>query len=216
MPLTLNGVWYADDYTAYSAAGISATEASNLDTFFANRERFDYVWVNASERGAQTGMAQGSRGYQTDSKSEYVYDSNAWRLQLSYAEFTATASTPSGTLTFSGNLTLDGSKSTNSTFVVPAGNGILKIVDPGIYAISTVSNTVGVIGASGRSFLDLSLVASAGDTQRVSINVGEDRGSLSAPSVRITAPNQLVYFQHFFTAGATVNMNTSVRIARIG
>ena len=89
-------------------------------------------------------MVQGSRGYQVDTRSEYSYDASNWRLALSHAEFTASASTGNASLTLAGTFTLDATKSTNSTFVTPGTSGILILDDPGIYAISSVSTIMSV------------------------------------------------------------------------
>ena len=192
----------------------SQTQGDSTQAARLKRMRFDFVGDDAADRTAQTGMVQGSRGYQIDTRSEYIYDSSNWRLQLAHIEFTASQSTANATLTLCGTFTLDSTASTNTTFVTPISSGRVQLVDPGIYAVSTVTTLTAA--ATGRSFLDASFVQTAGDQQRMSIVVGEDRGSLGIPNVRSTVANQNLYFEHYQTTGGTRTVGTRLRITRVG
>lgn len=200
-----------------SLTGPSQALGNSVQNALNKRQRYDFVWPTSAERTAQTGMVQGSRGYQVDTKSEYSYDNSAWRLALSHAEFTASVSTGNNTLTNAGVFTIDSSKSTDTTFVTPSTSGILLVASPGIYAISTVTATTSAIPMTSRAFLDLAYSSGLADIQRVSIVVGEDRGSLASPNVRVTTANQTIYFQHFINIASPPNtVSTRARITRIG
>ncbi len=211
-----DAIYKADSSAPVSIIQESQTQGDSIQTALNKRQRYDYVWTDQADRNAQTGMVQGSRGYQVDVKGEYIYDNSAWRLALSHAEFTASVSAANATLVLAGTWTLDASQSTNAVFVTPGGNGILTITDPGIYAVSTVSTNAATVPMTGRGFLDLSFVSSAADIQRVSVPVGEDRGSLSSPNVRVTAANTDLYFQLYQTTGGTRTVSTRARVTRIG
>lgn len=190
----------------------SQTQGASIQAALSKRERFDFVWANSSERTGQTGMVQGSRGYQVDTKSEYIYDNSAWRLALSHAEFTASVSIPNASGSLCGVFTLDPTTTTNSTFVVPGTTGVLIVADPGIYAVST--HTSIAAAATGRSFVNLGV--GGPEAQRVSITVGEDIGSLAMPNVRTITTNVQLSFNIFQTTGATRNTTTRARITRMG
>lgn len=193
----------------------SQTQGDSVQTALLKRMRYDYVWPTSTERTAQTGMVQGSRGYQVDTKTEYLYDNSAWRLALPHAEFTASKSIANATVTTVGTFTYDSSASSSSNFITIGADGILIAVSPGVYAISTLSSQGPVM--TGRSFLDLAL--SSDDSQiiqRVSINVAEDKGSISMPNLRLTAANTSIWFKVYQSSGGSATVGTRVRISRIG
>lgn len=186
--------------------------ANSVADLMGNRERFDYTWANSTERTAQTGMVQGSRGYQEDTKTEYIYDPT-WRLALPWAEFTASKTgSDSGSTTTAGTLSLDATQSTDSVFVVPGASGILTLVRPGVYLIS-VTAQIG-IATTGRTFVEI-LYPGSTVYSRSSIVVGEDTGTLTAP-VRTVSDNTSISVNFFKTVGGSSTTNTRVRIARIG
>lgn len=75
-------VYIHDGTGSADPVAISAAEGSSVANLMKNRERFDYTWANSTERTEQTGMVQGSRGYQEDTRAEYVYGSSGsvWQL----------------------------------------------------------------------------------------------------------------------------------------
>lgn len=60
---------------------IFANLASSVQNALNKRQRFGYVWANATARAAQTGMSAGATGYQIDTKTEYLYDGTNWATQ---------------------------------------------------------------------------------------------------------------------------------------
>lgn len=217
-------IYYADIGSPGSPVAISAGQASSVQAAFDKRSRYSYSWPTQSGRTNQAGMIEGATGYQIDTRTEYIYESGIWRLATPHAEFYASITNyASGTLNGIGDLQFDQGSSTSSSFVAAFAPGTLNVVSPGIYAVSSVSTNVltanlsTVSPATGRSFVDLSKVNGAGDQQRVSITVGEDRGSLSKPNLYIGAPNTKLYFNFFFTTGANVSTFISrVSITRLG
>jgi hypothetical protein len=188
------------------------------------RQRYSYDWADDAARLAQTGMVEGSEGYVRSNKTDWKYTGGSWRLSLAHAEFTAirTTATANSTLYLLGVFTLDATNSTSTTMAVAGTDGIIRITDPGLYSISTVTfnrNTANTayVAQTGRGFLDMSFVSGEADIQRVSIVVGEDRGSLSAPNVRVVNPDTPVYFQAYRTVGdTTAHTRSRVRITRLG
>lgn len=215
-----DNIYVHDGSAPASIVTESQTQGASIQAALNKRERYDFVWANSAERTAQTGMVQGSRGYQVDTKSEYIYDNSTWRLALSHAEFTSQITLANGGPNLLGTFTLDATKTTDTTFISPSTSGILIINNPGVYAVSTVTAMYNpfptVAAATGRTFLDLSFTLSAADLQRVSIVVGEDRGSLSSPNVRSTIASQNLYFEIFKNTTANADVRTRVRITRIG
>lgn len=191
----------------------------------AMRQQGTYVWVDQSAREAQAGMKQGDDGYQLDTKTPYRFDGGEWRLATPHIEFNATKGAVSNSTLYTlGAFALDEPQSTSKTIATAGAEGVINITDPGLYAISTVTqlragtNPAVPTAAVGRTFLDMAYSTGVADIQRVSINVGEDRGSMAAPNVRVTAPNQPIWFQAYRTVtgsevgGATL---TRVRITRL-
>lgn len=216
-------VYIHDGTGSADPVAISAAEGSSVANLMKNRERFDYTWANSTERTGQTGMVQGSRGYQEDTKSEYLYDSSAWRLALPYAEYTASVSpVANSTLTLVGTFSIDSTNSTDSTMASPQTSGILRFANPGIYSISSYtklrdSGDTTTDSVTSRTFLDLSIPPTFNNIiQRMSIVVGEDSGSLSMPTLRVPSSNydiQFVVFKN--TAITTTLVKTRIRVARL-
>lgn len=212
-------VWTTADPTSVVAE--SQTQATSIQAAFDKRQRYDFVWDDSADRTAQTGMVQGSRGYQIDTATEYMYDNSNWRLFTPHIEFTASkGSFANGVVTLVGNFSLDNTPTTDANLAVPGGDGIITIARPGLYAVSSLSrmNSTGSNPATGRTFLDFAL--SSDDSalvQRVSIATGEDTGSITMPNLRITAANTDCYFKIYRTVATTsIAVNTRVRITRIG
>ena len=207
-------VYIHDGTGSADPVAISAAEGSSVADLMKNRERFDYTWADSTERTEQTGMVQGSRGYQEDTKSEYLYDNSAWRLALPYAEFNASkslADTPGGANPV-GVFSIDSTQSNDSTFAVPGGDGEITLTQPGIYAVSCLTNMGGT--ATSRSFMQVDLGGVA--LQRLSIVVGEDYGSVSVPNCRTVSTGVIMRILLFKQTGATATVITRLRIARMG
>lgn len=58
----------------------SQAQGDSIQAAFNKRQRYDFVWANDAARTAQTGMVEGSRGYQIDTRIEWVYLSSAWKV----------------------------------------------------------------------------------------------------------------------------------------
>jgi hypothetical protein len=86
-------------------------------------------------------MVQGSRGYQEDTKTEYLYDNSAWRLAVPYIEFTA-GSQALGAGVYSGQTgwSVDSSRSTDTSMVTVSG-GVFTVVRAGLYAFDFIAAT---------------------------------------------------------------------------
>lgn len=203
--------WTNGDPT--SLVQMSQSMGDSIQTAFNKRQRYTYVWPTSAERTAQTGMVQGSLGYQVDTKSDYIYDASAWRLQLSHIEFTSTGNTADGGPYGIGTFTMDATNTTDSSMATALGNGTITVLRPGIYAISSL--TLFGTAATGRTFIDLA-VPNPTLYQRVSIVVGEDAGALSMPNARIVAANTIIGFTAFKTTGTTIAPTNRVRITRMG
>lgn len=189
----------------------------------AKRQRYSYVWADNAARDAQTGQVEGSEGYVLASKTDYKWTGGSWKLSLAHAEFACEAANAlNNTLSFVGTPVLDAANSTSTTMAVASSNGVISITDPGLYAISTVTDFRNVAqnrqeAATGRTFLDMATANSIADLQRASIAVGEDRGSLSVGNVRVLNPASLIYFQFYRTVAATSALTrTRIRITRLG
>lgn len=203
----------------------SQAQGDSVQAALNNRERYDFVWANSGERSGQLGMVQGSRGYQIDTRTEYLYDNSSWRLSTPHAEYTfsATPITTAGTAKPAGNLSFDSSQSTSSTFTTTSASpatGQVIIVDPGIYAYSATVSTVGAVGISARAFVEVSFDSNPATTSqiksRVTIGVGEDRTTLSVANVRTVSANQGLFLRFYHQNGSTVSIDGRVIVTRLG
>jgi len=107
MPTTTNyGIYYpvatdniAPLHTAFSnLADTVETALSNSSTGLTginnHLQNYQYTVANDSLRGAITGMTAGSRCYVTGTKSEWIYNGTAWKLQSQpWGDYTPTAVT---------------------------------------------------------------------------------------------------------------------------
>jgi len=199
--------------------GIAAATQAALS----KRQQGSYIVTDAAGLAALTGMKQSDTAYVLATKTPYMFDGGTWRLATPHIEFNATQpAVLNSTLSPCGVFAIDSTNSTSTTIATPsASSGVIKITDPGLYAISTVTQLrqVGDAGpqaATGRTFLDMAFSAGVADIQRVSIVVGEDRGSMAAPNVRVTSPDQSIFFQFFRVVADPASITkTRVRITRI-
>jgi hypothetical protein len=220
MPVTAGDSIFSPDIgAAQNQPGYTATMASSVQAAFNKRQRYQYVWANDAARVSQLGMSEGAQGYQIDTKTEYQYENGSWRLAAPHAEFMASANlAPGAPVKLLGAFTLDTGNSTSTTFATPDTTaGAIKLVDPGIYATSTLTQIVAASSqVTGRTFLDLSTTADdSGLLVRSSINAGENYGSITMPNLRVTGSGQLLYYKAFHSAATTYEFRTRVRITRI-
>lgn len=218
MPSTSpDSIYYPDISAAQNQPGYMGTHATSVQVALSARQRYTYVWANATARTAQAGMTEGSVGYQLDTKTEYKYENGVWRLATPHAEFTSTRAVPPTTLTQLGNFSLDAAASTATNIATPGGDGIIVLANAGLYAVSTLTQFNGP-SAQNRSFIDLA--NSADDSLlliRSSINNSEDKGSISLPNLNSRAAGTPLYFKLYQQSGGTLNgVTTRVRITRIG
>lgn len=228
MPTTASpiSIYFTDPSQPGSSENESATQASSIHNQFALRERYDFQWANDAERQAQTGMVQGSRGYQSNTRSEYLFDSAAWRLAVPHTEWTFTsAANAAGGVNPVGPFQIDAATSTSQNQAAASStpkSGQIIIADPGVYAYSATLGSVGspAPGFSGRTFLDLSY---SSDTSlappivnRTSIAVGEDRGTITVPNLRTTIPNQPIFLSYFHSNSTTISVSGRARLTRLG
>lgn len=181
------------------------------------RQRYNYDWADSAARIAQTGMEQGSLGYQRNTKTDYIYDNGAWVLQLPYVEFNSgVVGLGDGDYSGLGNLIYGSGGSTSSTAVTTTGgNGIVTVVDPGIYAVTMRTNmSTGSVGSTRIGFSDVS----GGDNLAAFTTIynGETDAYVSNPIMRFTGNNTpLKFWMSKRTAGAA-NITCQARIARVG
>lgn len=147
-------VYVHDGSGSMSPAAISSAEGSNLANLLKNRQRFDFEWANAAARGAQTGMVQGSRGYQIDTKTEYLYDAGQWRLAIPYIEFSSTDQVIADDNTYGQTgWSVDTSRSTDQDMVTVSGNEF-TFTQAGLYIVAVKCS-----GVSGSIFATTSFSA---------------------------------------------------------
>lgn len=80
MPTTSpDNIFFPDVSSPASEITNLSTMAASIQTALGFRTRFDFVWPSITERTAQTGMVDGSRGYQIDTGFDYRYNGTLWR-----------------------------------------------------------------------------------------------------------------------------------------
>jgi hypothetical protein len=207
-------VYIHDGTGSADPIAISAAEGSSLAALMAKRERFDFTWGIGGDRTAQTGMVQGSRGYQEDTKTEYIYDAGAWRVNPSYIQFDATDQTMAAATAqqMTGFATVS-SVTTDSTLATWSTNHFI-LNRPGIYEISlqafhSASSTTAWIALSTSSGW------SPGSTAPVAISgVIAQSGSVST-LYRFTASTANIYLWNYGSTAHTLQQQV-VRIVRLG
>lgn len=131
-----DGIFFPDTTTAWATTSDFSVVASSVQTALNSRQRYDYVWANSSARSAQTGMTQGSRGYQTDTLTEYIYDASTWRPAIPYAEYSSpNAALASTSYTNFSAISINSGTSTSTTFATSSGS-VITCTQAGIYLIS--------------------------------------------------------------------------------
>lgn len=208
---------------ADAASLVQASQAQGDSTQYAldNRQRYDYVWPTSAERTAQLGMVQGSRGYQVNTKSEYIYDNSNWRLSISYIEYTGTSSMTSVTWCSPNTLAVNNTNTTDSSMASITLGGttsnptFVTLVNPGVYSLSWTSVITGNVGAiaqfspSSSTSVPLSIVNSVTNNTNTNFTV-------IIPFLRTTASNTPVYLWMFQNVAGTPSQTGTVRIGRFG
>ena len=154
-------IWQKGDPA--SLMQMSATMAASVQDALNNRSRYNYVWDDAADRTAQTGMINGSAGYQIDTKGEYVYDGAQWVLRtLAAQSFTPTwinLTVGSGTVTGTVSV-VAGWAMVMVTYLFGSGSAIsgdVQMYAPSVAPISTTILGQGQVVAGGVNFWDTSL-----------------------------------------------------------
>ena len=153
MPTTNpDNIFFPDNSTTWATVSDFSVAASSTQAAFLNRQRYSYRWNTASDRSAETAMRQGDFGYQLDTRTEYIYDSGAWRVGVPYATFNIASKTIATTAyQGSGAVSIDASNSTSSTFST-GGSFFIVVSDAGVYLLnyyatcSAATSGFGMIG----------------------------------------------------------------------
>lgn len=216
MPTTSpDDIWYASRNDFYSAEAISANEASSVQAALSKRERFDFTWATGLEQQNQTGATQGSRGYRTDTRTEYIFDQGAWRLFTPYAELTFSGtSVPNNTYTRCGSLSFKGSTTTSTNFV-SAHDGYIIFAQPGIYSVQSRWDVdSGSITMANNSFTTFTTTSSTNPAIVIAPFVGNI--SIATLSYHVTTnPGERMYFWCNQNSGSTRSLSGWVRVGRM-
>jgi hypothetical protein len=202
-------VYIHDGTGSADPVAISAAEGSSLAALMRNRERFEYSWATSSARTSQTGMVQGSRGYQIDTKTEYIYDGGAWRVEPAYIEFTAANQAVSAGSTQLTGFTVNAGKTTDTTLVSWSLTNFV-IARAGVYLLNFSAN-LSAVTQPAYFYFDS---AGGGATSLGATPIVGFVGSAS-DLFRSTGASQSMYIWITNAAACTVS-NQSVRIARLG
>lgn len=208
---------------ADAASLVQASQAQGDSTQYAlnNRQRYDFVWPTSAERIAQLGMVQGSRGYQVNTKSEYLYDNSNWRLAIPYAEFNFPAkSMPAmgGVYTPLGQAAIITASSTSTTFVTaPVGQGQFMITDPGVYGFSVYGSQPSGVGLAGQSAVIISSAAAGTGTQYSRGYFSGGNGTMAPmPFFYVTTANTVVHVAAYNDTATPRDVAAILRIGRFG
>jgi hypothetical protein len=156
--------WTLQDPGSFVQA--SQTQGDSVQAALANRQRYSYVWANDAARTSQTGMVEGSTGYQIDTQVDWVYRSSNWRifnsLMQAYTPEFVNLNVGSGTAI--GYVTV-ASGWANVFITVTLGSGFNITADvyakaPTIAPINTVLLSSGSVKIGFSNYEDISLGAS--------------------------------------------------------
>lgn len=196
----------------------SQSQGDSIQAALNKRERFDYVWPTSAERVAETGMVQGSRGYQVDVKSEWIYDNSNWRLSTSYIVANgSTGAIATATAAGTWNWTVDSSISTDTNFVAFNPTNFV-IALPGVYSIEIAGKENASNPVTGQSQLVLSTAntfASVPGRFTNSLFGGALMSTAVKAFFRVTAANTTIYPYFYNDSGANRTMNGTVSVGRI-
>lgn len=218
MPTTNpDNIFFPDTSTAWATSSDFSVLASSTQNALNARERYTYRWPTASERGAETTMRQGDTGYQIDTRTEYLFDSGAWRLATPYAEFTTASRTVAGTgYTQQGAVTLNTGTSTSTTFASAWTGGLhIQLTDPGLYMISMygvcsiqVDNAFAMVGIDTDAITNFA-------SQIGRAEFAGDNVAMMTTFYRFSAANGVFYLYWKQNDATSRNYNSTVRILRI-
>lgn len=217
MPTTSpDDIWYTSRNDFYSAEAISANEASSVQAALSKRERFDFVWANESERSDETGGVQGARGYQVDSKTEYIYDNSSWRLAspLIQLDFNSVTANP-GVRQNVGQTTINSTVSSSTDFVSPM-NQYVKLDEPGIYSIQerVTLDSGNISFTSGSHAMFTRDDSSTAPSEAIAPFVA----NVAMPILsyhRTTSPGEALYFWIRHYESSELTFSGWIRIARV-
>lgn len=204
-----DGIGYITTADNVTPSVESSAQATTIQTAFSLRQRYEFVWANSAARIAQAGMVASSIGYQIDTKSEYIYDSGAWRLKLPYGEWTTASQAVIATTFFQPiTTTLVTANTTDSTFVSITG-GVVTFVSPGIYSVTWIASS-----GTGTSTSFLGIYDSLARTNIFAVgpftaNVGQ---------VNLVYRTASANFQMWLWGRMAANdtITSTIRIARLG
>jgi hypothetical protein len=213
--------WTTSD--AMSFVGMSTSISNSLQTAFNKRERYDYVWKDDTARQDQTGMVQGSRGYQVDNETEWIFDNSAWGLTKAHTEYTYTGeNVDSGVVTGVGTLSVDSSQSTNTsqtTTTTIGGTGQIIFANPGVYAYHATAIVGGPGGTEGQIFLNRTFielnVGGSNVVARTNAITNETIVGLAVANLRIVNANQATFTNVYQTTGVDLVFEGRIRITRL-
>lgn len=202
-----------------SLVGESQAQGDSIQLALSKRERYDFTWANSGERTAETGMLQGSRGYQIDTKTEYIYDNSNWRLNSSYYEGTAnTGAVGTSASAGCGVITTNATNSTDTGFVTP-GTSFITIANPGVYSIQFTGKEAGSNVCSGQTqliIMNSATFANVADRLSNSMFSGALMSTCVLPFYRTTVSNQQVWFHFYNDSGVARTMLCTLAIGRVG
>lgn len=224
MPVTTpDNIPYPDTSSPQNQPAYMGATAQGVQNALNARQRYTYVWANATARGAQTGMVQGSTGYQIDTRTDYIYDSGAWRLALSYAEYTSNQSVNGSTYYSPSTLSQVSSLTTDPNFTTAVVSGsatYISFAQPGIYSLAWtvsfngVSGTVEGIG----QFSPTTSTAVPYSINSTVVNNALRQTTVVMPFFRTTNSGQPIYLWYYHNSanGTSWNTTTTLRVGRLG
>ena len=151
-----------------------------------------------------------------DDKMLYVRRAAAWVLPaaiLKYAEFSFNRSSIGDGLINLFTTAVDAARSTDTVFATVAGatGQKVKIIDPGIYAVSFSGDLGGT--TSGRSIIGLT--SGSGSRARAAYALGDTLAAVSLPAFRVAANEEITFEVFKTTGGGTHNFTGRVNVFKL-
>lgn len=192
---------------------VFATQASSVQTALSRRQRYDYVWANATARNNQTGMLTGATGIQADTLIEYVYMKDEWTPSPLLLSFTSTRSVNASSETdmtpwaFSGSLS-----NTASSKWHTVSTNLVTLNTPGVYSLSSRLSNINNSSTqlNGRNFVSLKVNGATLTRTHFSF---EDSAIVSIPDIYLGAGTTIGSSVYQSTGGAT-SITATLNIAR--
>lgn len=209
--------WTATDPGSFITE--SQTQASSIQAALSKRQRYTYQWASTAAQTAQTGMVEGSTGYRTDTKTQYIYENSTWRLFTPYAEFvSADVSVVNTTFVNAGAISIDTANSNSTSFVTSSGSNFITFSDPGIYAISVIAAMDTPAGAT----VSYVLASRSGTASNAAPQLGRGPFSMDSVAALSLSPVWLpsgslnVWFYYRQNTSAARTMGCRIKVARLG